>query len=124
MQAQQRGVHLHIDSAGTHSYHVGEAPDPRSIAHAQKRGVDISHLRARKVKPADFEEFDVIYALDSGHLAHLQAMRPPNAKAKLVLFLGDADVPDPYYGNAQDFEHVLDLLEAGAKKLLATLTIN
>lgn len=117
-QAAQRGIPLHIDSAGTHGYHIGETPDARSVAHAKKRGVDISNLRARKVTLADFEAFDVILALDNGHLHQLQLMRPRTAKAKLELFLGDTDVPDPYYGTAKDFEHVLDLVEAGAEKWL------
>ena len=99
-----------MDSAGTHSYHVGEAPDSRSIAAARTRGVDIGNLRARKVRAADFHDFDYILALDQGHLELLQRMLPSNAKAQLSLF-HTGDVPDPYYGSARDFEHVLDLVE-------------
>jgi len=120
-RAERAGITLIIDSAGTHNYHGGESPDPRSIQHAKKRGVDISTQRARKVKLSDFEEFDVILALDNGHLEHLRAMMPKSAKATLELFLGDADVPDPYYGGEKEFEHVLDLVEEGAEALLARI---
>jgi protein-tyrosine phosphatase len=125
-QAKLAGLEdrLSIDSAGTHSYHVGEPPDKRSIAAARRRGVDLSTLRARKVAKQDFEQFDYVLALDRGHFDLLRADCPPSHVARLSLFLGHLgedlhDVPDPYYGNSRDFEHALDLIERGCAALLA-----
>lgn len=115
-----------IDSAGTHDYHVGDPPDGRSIRHAAARGIDLSDLRARKVGGADFMKFDLILAMDRGHLAHLARIGPPGTADRLHLFLDFADgpargldVPDPYYGRADHFDEVLDLVERGAEGLLA-----
>lgn len=113
------------DSAGTHGYHIGDPPDHRSSAAAAARGFDLSALRARKVTPGDFRAFDLILAMDRGHLAHLTAMRPTDATAELKLFLafhpssGAKDVPDPYYGGPEGFSEVLDMVEAASKALLA-----
>lgn len=115
------------DSAGTHSYHVGEAPDPRSQRAAKARGVDLSDLRARKVTAADFADFDYILAMDGGHLAQLRRMAPPDSRAMVALFLDYApdapkrEVPDPYYGEGLHFTEVLDLCEAGAEGLLEAI---
>lgn len=112
------------DSAGTHGYHVGEPPDPRSVRAALRRGIDLSDLRARRVAPADFARFDHILAMDAGHLAALRHMEPAGGRAALRLFLDDApeaprrEVPDPYYGEGVHFEEVLDLVEQGARGLL------
>ena len=114
-----------VDSAGTHGYHIGDPPDPRSQKAAKARGVDLSGLRARKVTLEDFYEFDHILAMDDGHLAHLRRMAPADARAAVTLFLDDApdadvrETPDPYYGDARGFERVLDLCEQGAAGLLA-----
>jgi len=113
-----------VDSAGTHAYHVGASPDPRSIAAARRRGIDMSHLRARVVERADFQRFDLVLAMDEVNLAHLKAMRPHDARAELALFmdyaphLGRRDVPDPYYGGHKGFEEVLDLVEAVVEGLI------
>jgi protein-tyrosine phosphatase len=111
------------DSAGTHGYHIGEPPDVRALSAAARRGYDLSGLRARRIERADFERFDLIVAMDRGHLAILSRMAG-TATHKLKLMMSYAsrfneeDVPDPYYGGAQDFEQVLDLLEDGARGLL------
>lgn len=117
---------VRIDSAGTHGYHVGEPPDRRSVAAAKARGVDLSALRARRVEAADFHRFDLLLAMDRGHLSHLARMGPPGSAGRLQLFLDFApppwrgrDVPDPYYGQAGHFEEVLDLVAAGTEGLLA-----
>lgn len=116
-----------IDSAGTHDYHVGEAPDTRTQRAAKQRGYDMSQLRARQVEVADFQRFDYLLAMDEGNLAILHRLRPHDCMAHVGLFLDFAqgqpvrEVPDPYYGGAQGFDHVLDLVEAGADGLLKHL---
>jgi protein-tyrosine phosphatase len=125
----EAGLHAHVevDSAGTHGYHIGEPPDPRSVTAAARRGIDIAHLRARRVRETDFEAFDLILAMDRGHLNHLRAMRREHHKAEVRLFLDyhaaahHRDVPDPYYGEAEDFERVLDLVEEASRGLAAAL---
>ena len=117
-----------VDSAGTHSYHVGHPPDRRAQAAARARGVDLSPLRARRVDEADFTRFDLILAMDQDNLAELEALRPSGAKAELRLLLEFApattleEVPDPYYGGSNGFEQVLDLVEEAALGLLEDIT--
>jgi protein-tyrosine phosphatase len=112
-----------IDSAGTHGYHEGAPPDPRAIAHADKRGVDLTMLRAREVSPSDFERFDYVIAMDDTNRRHLRAMCPTRLQNKIELLLeyggeeGEYEVPDPYHGKPQDFETALDLIEAGCEGL-------
>ena len=116
-----------VDSAGTHDYHVGEAPDARAQEHARRRGYDLSGLRARQIAEADFERFDLILAMDRGHLAILRRLAPPEHREKLRLFMDFADgwdaaeVPDPYYGGDAGFAQVLDMVEAGSRGVLAAL---
>ena len=118
---------IEIDSAGTHDYHVGEPPDRRAIAAAQRRGIDLSGLRARQVTDADFARFDLILAMDHDNLDLLQHRAPAQyqERIKLVMeFALDAytrEVPDPYYGGAKGFEEVLDLLEKAAAGFLREL---
>jgi protein-tyrosine phosphatase len=118
---------LHIDSAGTHDYHLGEAPDRRARAAALTRGVDISEHRGRQVQAEDFLTFQYILAMDQDNLRDLKALRPTGATAELRLLLEYAagvssrDVPDPFYGGRQGFEQVLDLVEAGGRGLLEEL---
>ena len=114
-----------IDSAGTHGYHLGEPPDHRAIAAARSRGIRMDDLRARRVAPEDFNAFDLVLAMDSGHHHILRGMSDAGrGRAKLSLFLdftpdsGLSDVPDPYYGGPKDFEYVLDLIETGVEGLL------
>ena len=127
--AKQR-THLpafEIDSAGTHDYHVGEAPDRRAIAAASRRGVDLSQLRARRVEDRDFERFDLILAMDRENLSTLHQRAPLEYHSRIRLMLDYApdaytrEVPDPYYGGSKGFEEVLDLLEQAARGLLADL---
>lgn len=118
---------LEVDSAGTAGYHVGEPPDARARAAAARRGYDLERLRARVVAPADFERFDLILAMDEENLRTLRRRAPDFAHERLRLFLDFAphsevrEVPDPYYGGANGFEEVLDLVEAAARGLLAHL---
>ncbi|HEU4838989.1 MAG TPA: low molecular weight protein-tyrosine-phosphatase [Micavibrio sp.] len=108
-----------IDSAGTHGYHIGDPPDPRSVATAMKRGVDMRPLRARKVEDADFSRFHYILAMDGGHQRILSRFPAQPPYGALSLFLGGGDVPDPYYGVLKGFEHVYDLIEEGSRRLLS-----
>ncbi len=115
------------DSAGTHAFHVGDAPDAMAQRHALGRGYDLSSLRARKVEPEDFHRFDLILAMDHGHRRLLERQAPPGTRAKVVMFLDFArhldarDVPDPYHGDAVDYDYALDLIEAGTDGLLRAL---
>ncbi len=118
---------LQIDSAGTHAYHVGEPPDRRARAAAERRGMSLDNIYARRVRTEDFERFDYIIAMDEDNLARLQDESPEEHRSKLHLFLefsaGDErEVPDPYYGGAAGFERVLDLVEAASRGLLETLS--
>ncbi|MBS7325428.1 MAG: low molecular weight phosphotyrosine protein phosphatase [Thiopseudomonas sp.] len=112
-----------IDSAGTADWHTGKAPDPRTIKAAAKRGYDLSMLKARQAVSEDFHKFDLILAMDESNLANLKTIQPVDGKAELALYLprcGQAarEVPDPYYGGADGFEQVLDMLEQASDVLL------
>jgi protein-tyrosine phosphatase len=119
------GLITRVDSAGTAAYHVGEPPDRRSTSAARRRGYDLSALRARRIETADFHQFDLMLAMDRANLAALERAAPRGARARIDLFLAYAtelgvdEVPDPYYGEAGDFDRVLDLVETGARCLLA-----
>lgn len=113
-----RKLNIEIDAAGTEDYHVGSPPDKRSIRHAAKRGYDLSRRRARQVTPADFESFDLILAADESNIEELQRLCPAEHRAKLTLFLGTRELPDPYYGGAEGFETVLNLTEERAEFLV------
>jgi protein-tyrosine phosphatase len=119
--ARQESMELHIESAGLGDWHLGQPPDERTQHHARNRGYDLSTQRARQVRPRDFEDFDMILAMDRGHLRALQKMAPPQHHAKIRLFVAGSDVPDPYYGGADGFEKVLDLVEAQCRRLLQEL---
>jgi protein-tyrosine phosphatase len=115
---------IEIDSAGTHAYHVGEAPDHRAQTTANTRGIDISDLKARRVSEEDFDRFDYIIAMDRDNLSILLTQCPDEHREKIHLFLGfaehlnESEVPDPYYGGQYGFERVFDMVEAAAKGLL------
>ena len=129
--AEQAGqaARLHIDSAGTHAYHTGEPPDRRARAAAERRGMSLEGIQARRVIAEDYERFDYIIAMDEDNLERLRSEAPEVHHAKLCLFLeyGDVserEVPDPYYGGSAGFERVLDLVEEASRGLLETLSRN
>ena len=115
---------IELDSAGTGGWHVGDPPDRRATAAARARGIALEGA-ARKVRPSDFEDFDLIVAADRENLADLRAIAPPGTAQKVRLLrefdphAAEVDVPDPYYGGADGFEEVLDLVEAACRGLLA-----
>ena len=121
------GARVEIDSAGTGDWHVGKAPDQRACEAARRRGYTLDALRARQVSIADFQRFDLILAMDHDNLARLQALRPKHgAKAEFDLLLrryglGCDVVPDPYYGEADGFDNVLNLIEEASDALLAEI---
>ena len=118
---------IHIDSAGTHAYHVGASPDARATRTAKGRGYDLAGLVGRQVSDRDFEEFDYILAMDGDNLANLNSRCPPPQRHKLALFLShsqayaDQEVPDPYYGGERGFDHVLDMVEDASRGLLRAI---
>lgn len=120
-------LEVEIDSAGTHDYHVGEPPDPRTVRAALRRGVDLSGLRARQVCAEDFERFDLILTMDRLNHVTLLDRSPPEFHPRIRRLLeyaadpGREDVPDPYYGGAQGFDEVLDLVEQAAEGLVAEI---
>lgn len=129
-KVEQAGLHetIRVDSAGTSAWHIGSPPDPRSVEAAGRRGYDLSPLRARQVDaPVDFLQFDLILAMDQANLAHLQALCPAACQDKVRLFLDflpsapTREVPDPYYGGGEGFNHVLDLVEAASDAVLTYL---
>jgi protein-tyrosine phosphatase len=127
--AEQAGLadRLEIDSAGTHAYHVGEPADRRARAAAERRGMSLDGIRARRVSAQDYQRFDYIIAMDEDNLARLRDEAPDGHDARLHLFLefaagSETEVPDPYYGGAAGFERVLDLVEDASRGLLETLS--
>ena len=116
-----------VESAGTHAYHSGEGADRRSLRAAAERGINLSEHVARQVVRKDFADFDYVLAMDRENYSHLAAAAPAKHRARVALFmdfarqLGVAEVPDPYYGRHDGFEHVLDLVEAASEGLLAEI---
>lgn len=126
LQAAGLADRVELDSAGTHDYHVGRPPDARSQRHALRRGYDLSSLRARQVDVTDFDRFDLVLAMDHANLAALRALHPDGAaKVRLLMsFASDAradEVPDPYYGEGDGFERVLDYIEDACDGVVAFL---
>ncbi|MCX8144886.1 MAG: low molecular weight phosphotyrosine protein phosphatase [Azovibrio sp.] len=116
-----------VDSAGTHGYHVGEPPDPRTQRAAAARGYDLSQMRARKVAPQDLDYFDLVLAMDKTNLDNLRRMCSPERHGKIHLLMEfsrnyeDDEVPDPYYGLGYGFDVVIDMVEDAAAGLLEAL---
>ena len=129
LKVHQAGLddRIEVDSAGTTGYHVGSPPDRRAIVHGERRGLKMKGLRGRKVVREDFDRFDFILAMDEDNLADLERLRPAGGRARLALLMsyapqaGTTVVPDPYYGNADGFERVLDLVDSGAAGFLGSL---
>jgi protein-tyrosine phosphatase len=120
---------IHVDSAGTHFYHVGCLPDDRSIEKARDYGIDITPQRARQLTAEDFSDFDYLLVMDKRNLRDASVLAPtPELAQKLTLFLdyslgdfSESEVPDPYYGGIDGFEHVFQLVKSASVGFLAHL---
>ena len=118
------GDKVEVDSAGTHGYHVGEAPDSRTQRAAAVRGYNLSQLRARKVARQDLDYFDLILAMDKSNLDNLRRLATPEQQERIKLFMDyarsfdDDEVPDPYYGLGHGFDLVLDMVEDASLGLI------
>lgn len=129
VQREATDLTIHIDSAGTHAYHVGHPPDSRAVEAAARRGIDLTSLRGRTALASDIEEFDYVLAMDRDNFSHLVAIAAPEHREKVSLFMEFAadrpeqDVPDPYYGGDRGFDQVLDMIEEAAEGLLANIRI-
>ena len=118
---------LEIDSAGTGSWHTGSAPDQRAQQTARQHGIDLSGLRARQIRPADFDYYDMIIAMDRDNQTHLMSLAKDYQQHKIHLLLDysahyqDDEIPDPYYGGVNGFDLVLDMIEDSCSQLLEIL---
>lgn len=122
-QVKEAGLDWEIDSAGTGNWHIGKPPDRRSIREAKTRGVDISKQMCRQFKVQDFDDFDLILAMDKNNFADISALaRNKQDQEKIKLFLNNQDVPDPYFNDAH-FEPVFKLIESGCKDLIRAYSL-
>ncbi len=127
----QRQLTVNVDSAGTSNHHVGEAPDSRMRATAKKLGCSIDHLRARQFTVSDFDQFDIIFAMDKSNLSNIiQLARDEKDKKKVKLILNEsspnsnAEVPDPYYGGEQGFIDVYNMLDKATDRIIEKIEKN
>ena len=123
-KAAKTGLSVTLDSAGTGAWHVGHPPDERMVRAAVGRGYDLSALRARRVDIGDFYVYDHILAMDESNYTDLKELQPPDGTATLSMMLdfgSGGEVPDPYYGGTDGFDHVIDLLEEASDGLLRHL---
>ncbi|ELA9359840.1 low molecular weight phosphotyrosine protein phosphatase [Vibrio parahaemolyticus] len=125
-KAEELGVDVDIDSAGTIGYHTGNTPDSRAMAAGKQRGYSFKGMRARQVSVQDFEDFDLVLAADKANLADLLDICPAEHRHKVSLFLSHSnssydEIPDPYYGGDDVFELVLDLIEEASVAVLQKL---
>ena len=127
VEAQGLDGRIAADSAGTHGYHIGKSADPRAQEVAAARGIDLSGMRARKIRRTDFTKFDLLLAMDRTNFDHMASLAPKGGEDRLGLLvdyapkLGIDEVPDPYYGARDGFEEVFDIVEAGARGLLVAI---
>ena len=125
--AEAAGLDVHVDSAGTADYHVGQPPDPRSIDQARSQGIDISGYCGRQLAEDDFHRFDFILGMDRSNMQGIAARDPGNGKARTAMLLDLApgqkgrEVGDPYYGGADGFRVTWNEVDAGAQALVAVL---
>ncbi|AWH52984.1 phosphotyrosine protein phosphatase [Stenotrophomonas sp. ESTM1D_MKCIP4_1] len=127
LQASPLAGRVHVDSAGTGDWHVGEPPDRRAIACAARHGVDIGGLRARQLQPGDFDRFDWILCADEANLRDAARVAAPARRERLSLYLpwsggqGAPAIPDPYTGGQDHFEQVWTMVDQAAERVVARL---
>ena len=121
-------LNLEVDSAGTAAYHIGKSPDNRSIEVAEKYGIDLTQQIARQFSRADFDEFDIIYAMDTNNYAHLISLASNETELKQIrLILNEINpntcdsVPDPYYGGGDGFKNIYDILDKACDKIVQNI---
>jgi len=125
--ADEAGLDVKADSAGTAAYHVGQPPDPRSISEAANHGIDISHYQGRQLEPADFTRFTHIFAMDHSNLKNIRAAAPSNSSAKIALLLDavpgreGAAIADPYYDGEENFAYTWEDAWMAAQAIVAEL---
>ena len=125
--ARAAGLDVDVESAGTADYHIGEAPDPRSIAEARKHGIDISNYQGRQLQTGDFHEFDFILGMDASNMGNIARVDPGDGKAKVAMLLDlvpgqeGREVADPWYGGPEGFSTTWSEVKAGADALVAIL---
>jgi protein-tyrosine phosphatase len=118
---------IHVDSAGTHAYHVGEPPDDRARKAAMNRGIDLSRQRARRLEAGDLQRFHYVLAMDRDNLANIRALMKTTPMGQVGLMMEhsrawtEKEVPDPYYGGTHGFERVLDMIDDASRGLLAQI---
>lgn len=129
-KAKEHGIELEVDSAGTANYHVGEKADIRSIEKAQEYGIDINHYRGRQINTSDFDEFDLIFAMDTSNYNNILALtndREKQQRVKLILNEShpgsNQSVPDPYYGGEEGFENVYQMLDEACDVLIEKIKV-
>lgn len=118
--AARSGAALRFSSAGLKDKHAGDTADPRTIEACHARGFDLGEFRCREITAEDFATSDLILAMDRENLAQLEARRPAGNLTPVRLFLGDVEVPDPYYGGDDGFAAMMELIEQGAAGLIRT----
>ncbi|MGB3949133.1 MAG: low molecular weight protein-tyrosine-phosphatase [Bacteroidia bacterium] len=130
-KAEKLGLDIHIDSAGTSNYHIGEHPDNRTIANARKHGVDVAHLKARQFVVQDFDAFDKIFVMDASNYSDVIGLaRNEVDRSKVEMILNrlhpgsNMPVPDPYFGGEQGFENVFILLEQACEVIAKSLLVS
>ncbi len=128
LTTKSKHLNIEVDSAGTAGYHIGKLPDNRSIEIAKEHGIDLSQQRARQFSRADFDNFDIIYAMDTNNYAHLISLtenKTERDKVKLILNETNpnsgASVPDPYYGAGDGFKTVYNMLDEACNKIIANI---
>ena len=127
--AEDAGLDVEVDSAGTAAYHVGEPPDPRSIDEAKRHGIDISHYRGRQLREQDFAEFDYIFGMDNSNMANIARVAPENGSAKVGMLLDlvpgseGRELSDPWYGGEDNFRATWEDVTMAADALVEMLAI-
>ncbi len=119
LAARAGGAGWVFSSAGLKDKHAGDTADPRSIELCARRGYDLAGFRCREITPDDFASHDLILAMDRDNQSQLEARRPSGNATPIRLFLGDSEIPDPYYGGGDGFDSMMDLVERGVRELLA-----